>query len=42
MIQNGWTPLMQASQDGHTELVKMFSEVKSIDIDHESEVCLNN
>ena len=33
---------MQASQDGHTELVKIFCKTESIKIDHESKVWNNH
>lgn len=37
--QNGWTPLMQASQDGDMEMVKILSRPEfHVDLDHESKV----
>jgi ankyrin repeat protein len=36
--QNGWTPLMQACQDGEVELVRFLVGVKDVNIDHQSKV----
>lgn len=37
-LQNGWTPLMQASQDGDLELVKILTKAEGVEIDHQSKV----
>ena len=42
VFQNGWTPLMQASQDGHIEMVKLLMTKEDLDVDHASKVSLRS
>ena len=37
-IQNGWTPLMRASCNGHTDIVQILIEAKA-EINTKDEVC---
>lgn len=39
-LQNGWTPLMQASQDGDVEMVKILANAEGVEINHKSKVRL--
>lgn len=38
VFQNGWTPIMQASQDGDVEMVKILTSADSLEINHASKV----
>ncbi len=38
MFQNGWTPIMQASQDGDVEMVKILAHEDTLEINHASKV----
>ena len=37
-LQNGWTPIMQASQDGDVKMVKILTRVESLEVNHASKV----